>query len=73
MYYYVLGGGDGLTVLNSIVVREGDDPARYGAVADARVWGIGETWVPPEPEEPEPGLEARLAALEGAVRRGLGL
>ena len=70
-YYYVLGPEQ--TVRNRIVLPEGADPAAYGAVADARVWGIGETWAPPEPEEPEPGLEARLAALEGAVRRGLGL
>ena len=44
MYYYVLNEHN--TVLNSIVLEGGVDPTEFGAIADERVFNIGDTWTP---------------------------
>lgn len=44
MYYYVLNEQN--TITNSIVLSESEDPAVFGAVADERVFDIGETYTP---------------------------
>ena len=48
MNYYILD--DNNTVVNAIVLEEGTDPAAFGAIADRRVFDIGDTWTP-EPTE----------------------
>ena len=69
MYYYILDKSN--VVVNSIVVADGDDPTKYGAIADERPYNIGDTWAPADP--PEPTLEDRVASIESAIERGLSL
>lgn len=45
MRYYILD--DNNTVVNVIVLEDGADPAIFGAIADDRVFDIGDTWTPP--------------------------
>lgn len=62
MYYYILDRDN--TITNSIVLEDGADLSAFGAIADERVFNIGDTWtpVPPTPEE----LEAALAEAKAA-------
>ena len=48
MRCYILD--DNKTVVNSITLEDGADPAIFGAIADDRVFDIGETWTPPPTE-----------------------
>ena len=48
VHYYILD--DKSIVLNSIVLSDGADPAEFGAIADERVFSIGDTWTPPPTE-----------------------
>lgn len=45
MYFYILD--EKKIVANSIILAEGTDPAIFGAIADDRVFDIGDTWTPP--------------------------
>lgn len=60
MYYYILD--DSRTVINAIVLSPNADPADFGAVADERVFRIGEVWSPPEPQPSETELLRRQVA-----------
>lgn len=71
MYYYILDESN--VIVNSIVVADGDDPAKYGAIADERPFNLGDTWSPAPEPEPEPTLEDRVASIESAIERGLSL
>lgn len=48
MNYYILD--ENKTVVNTIVLEEGIDPAIFSAIADDRVFDIGDTWTPPPTE-----------------------
>lgn len=70
MYYYVLGADN--LINNSIVVAEGTDPALFGAIADERIFAIGDTWYPvPTAQDDDDALlidhEYRLTLLELGV------
>ena len=62
MNYYVLG--DNNTVVNAIVLKEGTDPAVFGAIADDRTFSIGGTWTPPATEAQLLGQEITELQLE---------
>lgn len=62
MNYYVLG--DNNTVVNAIVLKEGTDPAAFGAIADDRTFSIGDTWTPPATEAQLLGQEITELQLE---------
>lgn len=62
MRYYVLDGNN--TVVNTIVLEEGTDPAIFGAIADDRVFNIGDTWTPPPTEAQLLGQEITELQLE---------
>ena len=65
MYYYILDRDN--TITNSIVLEDGADLSAFGAIADERVFNIGDTWtpVPPTPEELEAALtEAKAARIQ---------
>ncbi len=66
MNYYILDSQ--LTVTNSIVVANGTDPAIFGAIADERIFGIGDTWYPaPTPEEQLRADVDYLAVMTGVT------
>ncbi len=48
MYYYVLD--ERKTIISSIVLDGETDPSLFGAVADERVFAIGDTWTAPVSE-----------------------
>lgn len=58
MYYYVLD--ENSVIINSIVLDGETDPALFGAVADERIFNIGDTWVAP----PDPVTQVQLAVAE---------
>lgn len=62
MRYYILDENN--TVVNSIVLEEGTDPAAFGAIADDRVFDIGDTWTPPVTEAQLLGREITELHLE---------
>lgn len=66
MNYYILD--DNNTVMNSIVLEEGTDPAVFGAIADDRVFDIGDTWTPPVTEAQLLGREITAMELEGIAQ-----
>ena len=66
MRYYILDEHN--VVVNTIVLEEGTDPAIFGAIADDRVFNIGDTWTPPATEAQILGreiTELQLTQLEG--------
>ena len=66
MRYYILD--DNNTVMNSIVLEEGTDPAVFGAIADDRVFDIGDTWTPPVTEAQLLGQEITAMELESIAQ-----
>ena len=62
MRYYILDGNN--IVVNTIVLEEGTDPAAFGAIADDRVFSIGDTWTPPPTEAQLLGQEITELQLE---------
>lgn len=62
MRYYILDENN--TVVNSIVLEEGTDPAAFGAIADDRVFDVGDTWPPPVTEAQLLGREITELHLE---------
>lgn len=62
MNYYILD--DNNTVVNAIVLEEGTDPAAFGAIADGRVFDIGDTWTPEPTEAQLLGREITELQLE---------
>lgn len=62
MFYYVLNEKN--TVVNTIALEEGTDPAAFGAIADDRVFDIGDTWTPPVTEAQVLGREITELQLE---------
>lgn len=62
MRYYILD--DNNTVVNTIALEEGTDPAIFGAIADERVFDIGDTWTPPPTEAQLLGQEITELQLE---------
>lgn len=75
MHYYIIKDG---IVDNEIAVKDGDDPSKYGAIADERQYRIGDLWEAPiVPSDDNTAriaaLEEELAALKAAVVRGAGL
>lgn len=51
MNYYILDENN--VIVNSIALEEGVDPANFGAIADERLFDIGDTWTMPPPTEEE--------------------
>lgn len=51
MYYYVLD--ENLVVTNAITLLDATIASHFGAVADERLFNIGDTWTPPPPTEEE--------------------
>lgn len=68
MNYYILDENN--VVVNTIVVRDGDDPRRYGAIADPRAFGIGDTWTEPEGTG-EQDIPVTWSQLAQAYREGV--
>lgn len=66
MNYYILD--DNNTVVNAIVLEEGTDPAIFGAIADDRVFDIGDTWAPPLTEAQLLGQEITAMELESIAQ-----
>ncbi|WP_130850767.1 hypothetical protein [Intestinimonas timonensis] len=62
MYYYVIDKQN--VVINSIVLEEDADPTIFGAIADDRVFDIGDTWTPPPTEAQLLGQEITELQLE---------
>ena len=62
MYFYILDESN--IVVNAIVLEEGTDPAIFGAIADERVFDIGDTWAPPLTEAQLLGQEITDLQLE---------
>lgn len=62
MNFYILD--DNNTIVNTIVLEEGTDPAVFGAIADDRVFSIGDTWTPPPTEAQLLGQEITELQLE---------
>ena len=62
MYFYILDESN--IVVNAIVLEEGTDPAIFGAIADERVFDIGDTWAPPLTEAQLLGREITELQLE---------
>lgn len=64
MYYYVLD--ERKTIISSIVLDGETDPALFGAVADERVFAIGDTWVAPVSELEQLRADVDfIAAIQG--------
>lgn len=66
MYYYILDSNN--TITNSIVLEDDADPAEFGAIADGRVWNIGDTWTPPATEAQLLGREITAMELESIAQ-----
>lgn len=62
MYFYILDEKN--IVANSIILAEGTDPAIFGAIADDRVFDIGDTWTPSLTEAQRLGQEITELQLE---------
>ena len=62
MNFYILD--DNNTIVNTIVLEEGTDPAAFGAIADDRVFDIGDVWTPPATEAQLLGQEITELQLE---------
>ena len=62
MYFYILD--DNNTVVNAISLDEGTDPSAFSAIADDRVFDIGDTWTPPPTEAQLLGQEITELQLE---------
>lgn len=62
MNYYILDENN--VIVNTIVLEEGTDPAIFGAIADERVFDIGDTWTPPPTETQLLGQEITELQLE---------
>ena len=62
MYFYILDESN--IVVNAIVLEEGTDPAIFGAIADERVFDIGDTWTPEPTEAQLLGQEITELQLE---------
>ena len=60
MNYYILDENN--VVVNTIALAEGADPADFGAIADDRVFDIGENWMSKEDENRE-NIESALQKL----------
>lgn len=60
MRYYVIDENN--VIVNSIALEDGVDPASFGAVADDRVFDIGDTWMSKEDENRE-NIESALQKL----------
>ncbi len=61
MRYYIL---DNNVVVNTIAIEDGTDPSAFGAIADDRVFDIGDTWTPPPTEAQLLGQEITELQLE---------
>lgn len=61
MRYYIL---DNNVVVNTIAIEDGTDPSAFGAIADDRVFDIGDTWTPPPTEAQLLGQEIAELQLE---------
>lgn len=61
MRYYIL---DNNVVVNTIAIEDGIDPSAFGAIADDRVFDIGNTWTPPPTEAQLLGQEITELQLE---------
>lgn len=66
MYFYILDESN--IVVNAIVLEEGTDPAIFGAIADERVFDIGDTWAPPLTEAQLLGREITAMELESIAQ-----
>ena len=66
MNYYILDENN--IVVNSIVLRDGTDPAIFGAIADERVFDIGDTWTPPPTETQLLGQEITAMEVESIAQ-----
>lgn len=66
MRYYILDENN--NVVNSIVLEEGTDPAIFGAIADDRVFSIGDTWTPPPTEAQLLGQEITAMEVESIAQ-----
>lgn len=62
MRYYILDENN--VVVNAIALAEGADPAIFDAIADERVFDIGDTWTPPPTEAQLLGQEITTLQLE---------
>lgn len=62
MNYYILDENN--VIVNTIVLEEGTDPAIFGAIADERVFDIGDTWTLPPTETQLLGQEITELQLE---------
>lgn len=62
MRYYILDSDN--TVVNAIALNDSTDPALFGAIADDRVFNIGDTWTPPPTETQLLGQEITELQLE---------
>lgn len=64
MYYYVLD--ERKTIISSIVLDGETDPSLFGAVADERVFAIGDTWTAPVSELEQLRADVDfIAAIQG--------
>lgn len=66
MYFYILD--DNNTVVNAISLDEGTDPSAFSAIADDRVFDIGDTWTPPVTEAQLLGREITAMELESIAQ-----
>lgn len=66
MRYYVLD--ENSIIINSIALEDGVDPASFGAVADERLFDIGDTWTPPVTEAQLLGREITAMELESIAQ-----
>ena len=62
MHFYILDGDN--IIVNTIAIEDGADPAIFGAIADERVFDIGDTWAPPLTEAQLLGQEITDLQLE---------
>ena len=62
MHFYILDGDN--IIVNTIAIEDGADPAIFGAIADERVFDIGDTWTPPPTEAQLLGQEITELQLE---------
>ena len=66
MRYYILDEHN--VVVNTIVLEEGTDPAIFGAIADDRIFDIGDTWTPLVTEAQLLGREITAMELESIAQ-----
>ncbi|MCC2258950.1 hypothetical protein LKD74_13445 [Intestinimonas sp. CLA-AA-H199] len=66
MYFYILD--DNNTVVNAISLDEGTDPSAFSAIADDRVFDIGDTWTPQLTESQLLGREITAMELESIAQ-----